>query len=106
MKLTNHKKDNAYTIPKSGTVVRGTITMTLNEYQDACAYLKRTQARASKVCDTYTRDALSVFSFFTGKTGYPTEKVICLGVCATQHIATHYQLKNYNPDINYGIRVI
>lgn len=36
----------------------------------------------------------------------PKEKIICLGVCATQHIATHYQLKNYKNDINYGIKVI
>jgi len=106
MKLTNHNKNNSYTIPKESTIARGTITMTLAEYKDACSYLNRTYKRAYELCDTYMRDSLSLFSFFTGDTTYPKEKIVCFGVCATEHIATHYQLKNYKHDINYGIEVI
>lgn len=102
MRLTNHQKDNSYTIDTY--VMRGTITMSLSEYKDAVEYLKRTYTRAVKLCDTYTRDSLSPFSFYYGHIEKPI-KPVCFGVCATQLLVTKYRLPNYK-DQNYGIVII
>ena len=97
MKLINHKRDNSYDIDTY--VMRGTIEMTSDEYDQVYAYLKETYNQAVKNCDTYVRDSLSSLKYFMG-IGY-----ISLGVCATKLIVNKYHLESYK-DQNYGIKVL
>lgn len=96
MKLTNHKKENSYTIDTF--VMRGTITMTCTEYENAIMFLLREYQKAVKKCDTYTRDSLSGLKLLA------VPRLSSLGVCATKLIVKKYGLTGYK-DQNYGIRV-
>lgn len=96
MKLTNHQKNNFYDVDTS--VMRGTISMTPNEYKKVYAYLCDQYQKAVKSIDTYKRDNLSSLK-------KETNKLFCLGVVATALIAKKWKLKRYNNGINYGIKI-
>jgi hypothetical protein len=102
MKLTNHNKNNAYSM-KDGSVMRGTITMTRVEFANASRYLDQEYKKAKRNCNTYVRDCLGVTTHEITRDFKDTLR--CLGVCATQLLANKYHLKGYK-DQNYGIKII
>jgi hypothetical protein len=99
MKLTNHNKNNSYTI--NTFVIHGTITMTRKEAEAVTAMLLNEYMKAVKRGDTYTRDSLKTFSMVR----MGDASLICIGVRATELIAERYNLQGYKP-INYGIKII
>ena len=95
MKLTNHNKNNSYTIDTY--VMRGTIEMTPQEWTRAYLWLWDQYQKAVKDIETYKRDSLSSLKRENGR-------LFSIGVLATRLIAKKYGLQNYK-DQNYGIKL-
>jgi len=95
MKLTNTSR--IYDI--NTFVMRGTISMTQEEWGKAYIFLKKRYSKAKKNCETYTRDSL--YNIIKEE---PKDKVFNIGIYATRLIVEKYGLKNYK-DVNYGIRI-
>lgn len=102
MKLINHKNGNYYEC--AGGIMRGTISMTIDEYKQSMRFLASERKRAIKKCDTAIRDGLAFVKGFAYVYSHPSEP-ISLGVTATKLITKHFGLKNYK-DQNYAIKVI
>ena len=97
MKLTNHRKDNSYTIDTY--VMHGTIEMSRPEYQKVYLYLWGQYQKAIKDIETYKRDGLSSL-------GCTREKnLFSFGVVATKLIVKRFGLTGYK-DQNYGIKIV
>ena len=96
MKLTNHNDNNSYDIDTY--VMRGTITMTPKEWNDAYLYLWNCYQRGITNVETYQRDSLSSLKKDKGL-------LFSIGVLATSLLVKKYHLKGYK-DQNYGIKLI
>ena len=84
--------------------MRGTITMTRQEYEQLIAFLRRKYTVAKRYSHTYIRDSLSLL-FGWENVRYPVEEHrICLGVCATKLIFDEYKLPGYKKQ-NYMIQI-
>ena len=101
MKLINHRRNNNF-YDIDNYVMRGTITMTRAEFQNAMEVLQRRLNRAIKECDTYIRDGLMSKSWIVEP---KAKSLFSLGVVATKLIANQYGLKNHRKQ-NYGIQIL
>lgn len=96
MKLTNHTKQGQYYL-EDGTVTKGTISMTPNEWEKSFKWLFRKYMQAKIKGNTYTRDCLA-------NIGHDNGHLFSVGVHATQLLVKHNKLSNYK-DQNYAIRI-
>lgn len=88
MRVTNHRKDNFITY-KDGTICRGTITMTEQEFLQAEKYLQKRYEQAKRDRDTYIRDSLAYTKLL------PENKKVVMGITATKLIFEKFKLPRY-----------
>ena len=109
MQVIHHTKNGAYTIKNNSSVMRGTIKMTIEEWEKCYQKLLGIKKQATKHCDTYTRDGLSNIE----KYKVLDYGIDCIGVTATNILfdigyitngSKNMQMKN--KQINYGIKII
>jgi len=100
MKLTNHNKNNHYTIDTFS--IWGTIEINQKEYKKVYEFLMAKRDKAIIDVETYMRDSLENIKYFQNKTA---GDLFSFGVLATQLVAKKYGLKNYKKQ-NYGIKII
>ena len=98
MKLHNFQVMNFRHV--DGSVMRGQITMTQDEYKMVRDYLLFRLRRAITECDTSIRDGL--WSYNTDTRERQTLYPFCLGVTATQLIVHEWNLPRYK-NHNYQI---
>ena len=92
MKVTNHNKNNC--IYTKDCVVRGTITMSEQEFYQVEKYLKARYIKAVKDCETSIRDGLKYTKLL------PKSKKVVMGVTATRLIFEKFNLPRYK-EVNY-----
>ena len=105
MKLVNHQDKNCYDIETY--VMRGTISMTMKEYEALELELYKRYKKALKKIDTYTRDALSqtLEGIKENRENMKIGRLVSFGVCATKLLVDIFGLKGYKEQ-NYGIKII
>lgn len=101
MKLINHKKGNESEI--NGAIMRGTITMTMQEWADVEKLLRKEYAKAEKKTITYTRDSLRALFGQKHLMAVSWNERFCIGVHATTIMAYRFALVGYKADRNYQI---
>ena len=89
MKLTNKNNSNIYDVDTY--VMRGTISMSKDEWKEVLMFLEKEYKKAVKNCDTYIRDSLWNFEKRFENKG---KKIFCLGITATQLLVNKYNLQN------------
>jgi hypothetical protein len=100
MTLINHQNNYSYDIDTY--VMRGTITMTKKEWQEAYNWLKSTYLQTIPSISINIFDSLS--SLFSKPFDH-NQRLFFIGVEATRLIATKYNLERYRA-INYGIHIL
>lgn len=86
MRVTNHQKENYTTVPGSSSIMRGTITMSLAQYNEAKQYLQKSKtAKHQHIYWPATQN-----------------QSFCIGVHNTQMLFKKYHLPRYK-DQNYRI---
>jgi len=100
MRLKNRQKNNYFDVSLS--IMRGTIEMSAEEWEECSLYLKKRLEKATKNIETYVRDGLNTTKHFWSDTKKKKKDMFCVGVMATRIIVKQYNLKNYK-DVNYAI---
>ena len=101
MKIVNHKKENYSNI--NGTIMHGTIEMTMQEWADVEKYLRNEYKKALKKCDTYKRDVLMPIFGQKHFLAVSWNERFCIGVTATTLFCYHFAVVGYKTDRNYQI---
>lgn len=94
MKIINHNKNN-YTYDNSGSVIRGTIEVTKDEWNIIKEYLRNSPSKSFDYMDiALERAEISYYDIFYS-----------LGVTPTEMIFKHFNLPRYKRQ-NYQFKVI